>query len=145
MRSCLVAVLACALGSGCVSMGRGEIGSHAVGKPKGDRCAQQQIRPQKACERDRDAAIEFARRLSVDDQVCLDGKQRIEEPMARCQVRAFVESTAPNGVKLEIREAPPSSKYGISSDWWFAEEALADIQLKALGYLVAEEIAADEK
>jgi hypothetical protein len=118
---------------GCATSGGGG-GRRLVGKPKVDRCAEQPKSGQRGCEAAREKAVEFARRLSVDDQICIDGAHRIEEPGGACRVRAFVESTAPNGVKLEIREAPASSKYQIDSDWWFAEEAIAELQLRALGY-----------
>lgn len=105
-----------------------------VGRPKIDRCEQQPRNLRARCERVRNDAVTFARRLSVDDQICLDGVERLEEPMGRCQVRAFVISTAPNGVKLEIRESPPDSRFTQGSEWWFAEEALAEVQLRAAGF-----------
>ncbi|HEY3446288.1 MAG TPA: hypothetical protein VGK67_07975 [Myxococcales bacterium] len=139
-----VIVLSAVALAGCATLNR-EQNSHMVGKPLVDRCAKQQIRPQKACERERDVAVEFARKLSIDDQVCIDGKQRIEEPMVNCKVRAFVSSAGKDGVKLDIREAPGGSKYVVGSSWWFAEEALADVDLHAQGYLLNEEIAAEDK
>jgi hypothetical protein len=119
------------LAAGCAT-GAGGRHDRRVGPPKVDRCATQKAR--KACEAARFAAVEFSRRLSVDDQVCIDGRMRLDEPMRACKVRAFVESTAPNGVKLEIREAPMSAIYTQGSEWWFSEEALAEIQLRVLGY-----------
>ena len=133
-------IVALTLGVGCATGGGG--GRRLVGKPKIDRCAQQPTSAQRACAKAREKAVEFARRLAVDDQICIDAAHRIEEPGGACQVRAFVESTAPNGVKLEIREAPASSKYQINSDWWFAEEAIAELQLRALGYRLPEDEAA---
>jgi len=124
---------------GCSTSGGGR---RLIAKPRIDRCLQQPKPAQHACANAREKAIEFARRLSVDDQICIDGAHRIEEPGGACKVRAFVESTAPNGVKLEIREAPAGSKYPIDSDWWFSEEALADLQLRALGYALPEDEAA---
>lgn len=120
--------------SGCILATGGKV-VRKVGPPQTDRCAQQPEIARKSCEREREEALSFARKLAVDDQVCIDGEHRIERPMGGlCTVRAFVESTAPDGVKLEIREAPPDSRYEVQSDWWFAEEALADIQLQVLGY-----------
>jgi hypothetical protein len=118
-------------------------GSHLVGKPKVDRCANQTGKAQRTCREERDAATAWARRLAVDDQLCIDGIHRIEEPMAGCKVRAFVSSVAPNGVKLEIRASPEGSKYTVMSEWWFAEEAIADVQLKAFGYLLPGETPED--
>jgi len=147
MKSIAAAVIALSAAAialaGCATLNR-EQNSKMVGKPVVDRCAAQQIRPQKACERDREQAVEFAMKLAVEDQVCLDGNQRIEEPMVNCKVRAYVAAAGKDGVKLEIREAPSGSKYTVGSAWWFAEEALADVQLHALGYLLNEEIAAED-
>jgi len=114
-------------------------GTHKVGKPTVDRCAQQPGDVRKACQRTAGEALEFARHLAVDDQLCIDGVHRIEEPRGGCVIRAFVSSTASNGVKLEIREAPGGSKYDVMSEWWFAEEAIADVQLKVFGYLLGGE------
>ncbi|MGC4119082.1 MAG: hypothetical protein QM765_31855 [Myxococcales bacterium] len=130
--------------AGCATLNR-EQNSKIVGKPVVDRCAKQQIRPQKACERDRDEAVEFASKLAVEDQVCIDGHQRIQEPMVNCKVRAYVSAAGKEGVKLDIREAPGGSKYVVGTSWWFAEEALAEVQLKALGYLLESEVAAEDK
>ena len=140
----VIALAAAVALAGCATLNR-EQNSKMVGRPTVDRCAKQQIREPKMCERDRDAAVEYAKKLAIDDQVCIDGKQRIEEPMVNCKVRAFVSSAGKDGVKLDIREAPGGSKYVVGSSWWFAEEALADVQLVALGYLTNEEIAAEEK
>jgi hypothetical protein len=111
----------------CATSGGGK-----VGRPRVDRCAMQGARA--ACEMARAQATTYARRLAVDDQVCIDGKQRLEQAMEGCELRGFVESTAPNGVMVEIREAPSDSRYPRGTEWWFSEEALADLQLRALGY-----------
>jgi hypothetical protein len=140
MRAAVLITLV-ALSLGCATSGKsgGGGGRRLVGKPKVDRCAQQPQPAQRACAAAREKAVEFARRLAVDDQICIDGAHTVEEPGGACTVRAFVESTAPNGVKLEIRDAPASSKYKIDSDWWFAEEAIAELQLRSLGYSLSED------
>jgi hypothetical protein len=134
LRSTCLLVLAL-LFAGCAAL----LGGHRVGAPSGDRCKGQPEGMRSSCEQARDAAVKFAHGLAVDDQVCIDGAHRLEEPLGDCRVRAFVESTAPDGVKLEIREAPADSKYPEGSDWWFSEEALGDIALRALGYTQPEE------
>lgn len=128
-------LLAVAL-AGCATTGRS---GHKVGKPKVDRCATQPENVRKACHQSAEETLQYARRLAVDDQICIDGVHRIEEPRGGCVIRAFVSSTASNGVKLEIREAPSGSKYEVMSEWWFAEEAIADVQLRVFGYLLAGE------
>ena len=106
-----------------------------VGDPKFDRCEQQKDgRRRKDCEQDRHVAMEWVRRLSVDDQLCLAGQPMSDGITHRCQVRAFVCDVSPHSVKLEIREAPAGSRYEAMENYWYTEKALADLYLKSLGY-----------
>lgn len=106
-----------------------------VDAPKVDRCrAQADADRRSVCSEVRDQVMTYVRRLAVEDQVCLEGNSLVDGVTHRCKVRAFVADAAPGRVKLEIREAPPSSKYVTMADYWFAEEALADLHLKSLGF-----------
>ena len=107
---------------------------HRIGPPRGDRCAAQGGGQRKRCETMRTEAQRFMGRLSVDDQVCLEGNPLLDGVTSSCTVRAFVEDTAPNTVKLEIREAAHGSKYILMDDYWFHEAALVDLQLKQSGF-----------
>jgi hypothetical protein len=126
--------------SGCATLhGDGADRQH-VGPPRVDRCAQMGGSAQ-TCQKARKAALVMIRKLSVDDQVCIDGDHPLANPDRSCQVRGFVEEVAPNAVELEIRDAPPGSTYTAMSNWWFHEEALADLELRGTGYTLPGEAA----
>lgn len=125
--------------AGCATAGHRK---QLVGPPERDRCAAQARENRASCETARDEAVRAVRKLSVDDQVCIDAVHELSDTSRSCGVRAFVEGVAPNAVELEIRDAPPGSKYGIDSEWWFEERALADVQLRALGYPLPDDAAA---
>lgn len=106
-----------------------------VEAPKVDRCSSQSDPERRAqCEEKRHSALAFVRKLAVEDQICLEGNSLLDGVTHRCKVRAFVTDASPRAVKLEIREAPPASRYRPMEDFWFAEEALADLYLKSLGF-----------
>ncbi|MBS2028906.1 MAG: hypothetical protein JST54_13475 [Deltaproteobacteria bacterium] len=130
-------LLALAL-TGCATMGSSNR-SNLVGPPKVDRCAMQPANAKKSCAEAMDVALRQVKKLMVDDQVCIDGEHELADDSRACQVRAFVEGAAPNAVQLEIRSAPPDSKYVIDSSWWYDERALAEVQLRALGYTLPDD------
>jgi hypothetical protein len=106
-----------------------------VEAPKVDRCRALKDPDRRAdCEDKRQNALVFVRKLAVDDQVCLEGNSLLDGVTHFCKVRAFVADASPRNVKLEIRDAPPTSRYRPMEDYWFAEEALADLYLKSLGF-----------
>jgi hypothetical protein len=106
-----------------------------VGDPKIDRCAaQQNSGRRKDCEQDRVTALEWVRRLAVDDQLCLLGQPMGDGVRHDCKVRAFVCDVSPRSVKLEIREAAVGTRYQPMEDYWYTEKALADAYLKSMGY-----------
>jgi hypothetical protein len=130
MRHALFALPLLALG--CATAGHH---SQRVGPPRADRCAAQSpASNRQACETARDTAVREVRKLAVDDQVCIDTVRELSDTSRACTVRAYVEGVAPNAVQLEIRDAPPGSRYAIDSEWWFEETALAEVELQALGY-----------
>jgi hypothetical protein len=119
----------------CVHGADGLKDTHVVSAPSVDRCAAQAgATLQSQCRAERDVALRWVHRLSVDDQICIDGLVPLETELHNCSVRAFVQDTAPDQVKVEIRETPPGSPYKDISDYWFNEMALADLQLQAKGY-----------
>ncbi len=118
--------------------GKAGRGVPRVEAPKSDRCRAQADSDRRAdCQEKRDSALVFVRRLGVGDQVCLEGNPLLDGVTHRCQVRASVADAAPGGVKLEVRDAPPASRYRPMDDYWFAEDALADLYLKSLGFAAA--------
>jgi hypothetical protein len=132
------AAAALTLAAGCVHAPDGLKDTHVVGAPSVDRCAAQAgATLQEQCRAERDQALRWVHHLSVDDQICIDGLVPLETELRQCSVRGFVQDTAPEQVKVEIREAPPGSPYKDISDYWFNEQALADIQLRAKGYVLA--------
>lgn len=139
----VIALTAAGVLAGCAALNR-EADSKRMDKPQVDRCTKT-VREPKMCERARETAMEFVSKLAVEDQVCIDGKQTIKEPMVGCKVRAYVSASGKEGVKLDIREAPGGSKYVVGTSWWFAEEALVDVELHAQGFLLPEEMAAEER
>src|SRR5947209_1942025 len=62
-------MLLCLALVGCATAGHG---SNLVGPPKEDRCAAPGV-DRNACEKARYDALGFVKRLSVDDQICIDG------------------------------------------------------------------------
>jgi hypothetical protein len=149
-RTSLVAVVFLAVvGSGCVSGKRasaarplgmssekseaGGRGTHRIAAPEEDRCQKAADGLHDICAKVRDEGARYVARLSVDDQVCLDGLA-MEKPTVQCKVRAFVADTAPQAVKLEIRESPPGSKYLPMDMYWYAEGALVDRYLQMSGF-----------
>jgi len=130
-------LLAALLLSGCAMlMHPTEDGhSHQVGPPKVDRCAAQPTpQAQADCSELRDETLVFVRKLFVDEQVCIDAVQPLQDDSRSCQVRAFVEGVSPESVQLEVRAAPPESRYHPMEEWWFHEKALVDINLRAKGF-----------
>ena len=80
-------------------------------------------------------ATEYTRRLSVGDEVCLEGGYG-EEPGFSCLARAAVIDTSPNQVKLEVRGAKPDSRWFNAEmrHAWYEEGALVDLYLAERGY-----------
>ncbi|WP_342376868.1 hypothetical protein NVS55_36570 [Myxococcus stipitatus] len=80
-------------------------------------------------------ATEYTRRLSVGDEVCLEGGYG-EEPGSACKARAAVIDTSPNQVKLEVRGAKPDSRwFNVEMRHaWYEEGALVDLYLAERGY-----------
>ncbi|XXF78768.1 hypothetical protein P2318_03135 [Myxococcaceae bacterium GXIMD 01537] len=104
--------------------------------PGQDRCSglgKSGVRP--GCDEARYLGTLYTRRLSVADDVCLDGGFG-EEVGAACRARAAVIDTAPNRVKLEIRSAKPDSRWFNSEGRtaWYEEGALVDLYLAERGY-----------
>lgn len=78
---------------------------------------------------------EYTRRLSVGDEVCLEGGYG-EEVGSACKARAAIIDTAPNQVKLEVRGAKPDSRWFNAEmrHAWYEEGALVDLYLSERGY-----------
>lgn len=104
--------------------------------PLRDRCAQHGSSSVRGnCDEAKYLATEYTRRLSVGDEVCLEGGYG-EEPGQACKARAAVIDTAPNQVKLEVRTAKPDSRW-FSAEMrhaWYEEGALVDLYLAERGY-----------
>jgi hypothetical protein len=88
-----------------------------------------------ACDEARYLGTEYTRRLSVGDEICLEGGYG-EEAGAACKARAAVIDTAPNMVKLEVRGAKPDSRWFNAEmrHAWYEEGALVDLYLTERGY-----------
>lgn len=104
--------------------------------PEVDRCAghgQSAARP--GCDDARYLATEYTRRLSVGDEICIEGGYGAE-PGPACKARAAVVDTGTNRVKLEIRGTRPDSKWFNAEmrHAWFEEGALVDLYLAERGY-----------
>ncbi|MGC4113856.1 MAG: hypothetical protein QM765_04215 [Myxococcales bacterium] len=136
----LVALLAPLAHTGC---GAGKIphpeegGRFAdrVTDPKKDRCqAQPDETVRLNCRKERERAMAFVRRVSVDDQLCLEGNPMESGVTSRCKVRAFVSDAGSGKVKLEIRETYSGARYKPMQNLWFTEAALADAWLESAGY-----------
>lgn len=108
--------------------------------PVPDRCpALAEPKREKECAQARLEGIAFVRRLSVEDQICLDGNPLGDRITSRCKVRAFVEDVGLTNLKLEIRETPPGGRFEPMHDYWFHEDALVDLYLESLGFLRKEQ------
>lgn len=77
----------------------------------------------------------YTRRLSVGDEVCIDGGYG-EEVGPACKARAAVIDTGTNKVKLEVRGTKPDSRWFNSEmrHAWYEEGALVDLYLAEQGY-----------
>jgi hypothetical protein len=107
-----------------------------VKAPMKDRCAQLgSTSVRNSCDEAKYLATEYTRRLSVGDEVCLEGGYG-DEVGPGCLARAAVIDTAPNQVKLEVRNARPDSRWfnGEMRHTWFEEGALVDLYLAERGY-----------
>ena len=107
-----------------------------VRAPRVDRCTQHRQSSLRAqCDEARYLATEYTRRLSVGDEVCLEGGYG-DEPGQACLARAAVIDTAPNQVKLEVRTARPDSRWFNAEmrHAWYEEGALVDLYLSERGY-----------
>ncbi len=102
--------------------------------PAKDRCASRSG-AQPGCAEARYLGTLYTRRLAVADEVCLEGGYGDEVGPA-CKARATVIDTAPNRVKLEIRNARPDSRWFNSEGrhTWYEEGALVDLYLAERGY-----------
>jgi hypothetical protein len=107
-----------------------------VRSPRIDRCVQHggsSVRGN--CDEARYLGSEYTRRLSVGDEVCLEGGYG-DEPGPTCLARAVVIDTAPNQIKLEVRSAKPDSRWYNAEmrHAWYEEGALVDLYLAERGY-----------
>lgn len=138
----LVLVLGgCATGNGAFERNPNDedplVGSIPLIKgPEKNRCStlgQSGVRP--GCEEALYLGTLYTRRLAVADEVCLEGGYG-DEVGAACKARATVIDTAPERVKLEIRNAKPDSRWFNSEGRhaWYEEKALVDLYLAERGY-----------
>lgn len=107
-----------------------------VRAPLKDRCVQHGTSAVRShCDDAKYLGTEYTRRLSVGDEVCLEGGYG-DEPGQACKARAAVIDTAPNQVKLEIRTARPDSRWFNAEmrHAWYEEGALVDLYLAEQGY-----------
>jgi hypothetical protein len=131
---------------GCKSMGpyerdpndEGPMASNVplIRAPAQDRCvALGKASVRSGCDDALYLASEYTRRLSVGDEVCLEGGFG-EEPGAACKARAAVIDTGPDRVKVEVRSAKPDSRWFKSEmrHAWYEEGALVDLYLADRGY-----------
>ena len=133
----LVCCAACPVGSAVYIPATDNGGRFAerIQDPKIDRCdSQKEARRKRDCQKAKDGALEFVRRLSVDDQLCLDGNPMSDGVTGRCKARAFVSDVGVNKVKLEVRETSGGTRYKHMQEIWYTEAALVDDYLKSLGY-----------
>lgn len=143
--------LAALFTSGCVAMGAAATGGTAekdrgtggmfhsapeIAAPARDRCEGLGPKRKESCEQVRYVATNFARKLAVTDEVCLEGG--IADPVVggSCLARAVVMDTATGKVLVEIRDAKPDSKWfdKVQRQFWFAEGALSDLYLAEEGF-----------
>jgi hypothetical protein len=87
------------------------------------------------CEEAKYLAQLYARKLSVGDEVCLEGGFG-DNPGGACLARAAVVDTATNRALLEVRDARPESRWfkRVQNEVWFEEGALVDLYLAEHGY-----------
>jgi len=107
-----------------------------VKAPLKSRCeAQGSSAARASCEDALYLATEYTRRLSVGDEVCMEGGYG-EEPGAACKARAAIIDTSPNQVKLEVRGPKPDSRwFNVEMRHaWYEEGALVDLYLSERGY-----------
>jgi hypothetical protein len=107
-----------------------------VKSPRVDRCVtHQEASAKSSCADARYVGTEYTRRLSVGDEVCLEGGYGDDVGPA-CKARAAVIDVGPNGVKLEIRSAKPDSRWFNAEmrHAWYEEGALVDLYLAERGY-----------
>lgn len=104
--------------------------------PPRDRCAmhgKSSLRGQ--CDEAKYLATEYTRRLSVGDEICLEGGYG-DEPTAACKARAAIIDTGRDQVKVEVRSAKPDSRWFNAEmrHAWYEEGALVDLYLSERGY-----------
>ncbi len=112
--------------------GIGNRDNHRLG-PKADRCAGVDQGIRDICKRVRDEASTFVAKLAIDDQICLEGKA-MDQPLANCTVRAYVADVSAEAIKLEVRDAPRSSRFKLMDEYWYHETALIDRYLVMAGF-----------
>lgn len=105
--------------------------------PKEDRCAKFKKggAAGSACDEARYLGQIYVRRLSIGDEVCLEGGFG-DPPGGGCLARAAVADTGANLVLLEVRQARPDSRWfqKEQAQFWFQEGALVDLYLADHGY-----------
>ncbi|WP_426755435.1 hypothetical protein [Myxococcus sp. Y35] len=106
-----------------------------VKAPPKNRCEELPASVRTSCDEALYLATEYTRRLSVGDEVCLEGGYG-EEPGAACKARAAIIDTSPNQVKLEVRGPKPDSRwFNVEMRHaWYEEGALVDLYLAERGY-----------
>lgn len=133
----LAGPLAAGCGAGLVYMPHRDEGNRyadRVQDPKVDRCAaQKDAAVKKDCLRARAAAVEFVRKLSVEDQICLEGSPMSDGITRRCKARAFVSDAGSGKVKVEVREST-GTRFKPMQNLWYTEAALADAYLESVGF-----------
>jgi hypothetical protein len=127
--------LACAT----ASRDRGATGlfesTQTVRTPLAKRCAKHTGSRKSGCNEAEYLAQSYVRRLSVGENVCLEGGFG-EPPGGTCLARALVFDTRDNEVLLDVKFAKPDSKWfhRESQQYWFEEGALVDLYLADHGY-----------
>jgi hypothetical protein len=127
--------------AGCAtaSRDRGATGlfesTQTVRTPVAKRCATHVGTRKAACTQAEYLAQTYVRRLSVGENVCLEGGFG-EPPGGTCLARALVFDTRENEVLLDVKSAKPDSKWfhRESQQYWFEEGALVDLYLADHGY-----------
>jgi hypothetical protein len=105
-------------------------------KTPADRCATYTGKNRReACNEARMLGEIFVRKLSVGDEVCLDGGFG-DSGRGACSARAAIADTATGKDLIEVREASPGSTWfgKEQRQFWFEEGALVDLYLKDHGY-----------
>ena len=143
MNRCLVLVLCIAL-AGCVShehpgpfMHQTDVGAQTISAPAKDRCeAYASAKTTYAqCQQFKTAAIEYLRRLSVGDTVCMENTLG-EEMTAECKARGVIVDGDAHGFLIEFRDPSTTSKWKDEQGKrvYFENGALIDIYLRERGY-----------